>query len=139
MCFEPGFEPLRPISTYSNSISKNLTWIWYLIPVEVCRTRFEAFECNGVILVYWFSLCPVWIRNHLCFEPGFEPGSNHFDQFRITQTNSKYIDTVFDMSRNRLETDSKHSNPGRNVRMQWSKTYQMVIPYVPDGFVIWFW
>ena len=27
------------------------------------RTGFETFECNGVILVYWFSLCSRWMVN----------------------------------------------------------------------------
>ena len=47
-----GFEP------YQSPVKEIFPLIQYLIQVEVVRTRFETFECNGVILIYWFPLCP---------------------------------------------------------------------------------
>ena len=59
------------------------------------------------------------------FELDSSLDSTNFDLFNPIQR-YVFFDTVFDISR-------IDSNPVRSVRMQWSKTYQMVVPYVPDG------
>ena len=74
------------------------------------------FQMEFVICINIFVCVSSWVR------AGFEPGSSRIRD--ISNPFKIYIDTVFDISR-------IGSKPTRSVRMQWSKTYQMVVPYAP--------